>query len=187
MLHQIKEFGAYAEITGFRAVKFSDAEAFLKECRKKTRSVDLQFYDADLIATRKHLYFAVLNALQAFHNKTNVAKSLAVETMLYASAQRQIQRAIQRCGIKPQTQNMAVTIIGENLVEIQASLQKISACVKVKPDETVLEITKVKLEKIKAAFQIKDEEVKSVISGGDLEAAVVGLVVERAALLATQL
>jgi len=186
MLHQIKEFGAYAEITGFRDAKFSDAETFLKECRKKTRSIDLQFYDADLIATQEHLYFAALNALQAFNNKTNVAKSLAVETMLYASAQRQIQRAIQRCGIKPQTQNMAVTIIGENLVKIQELLKEICVHVKVKPDETVLEMTKVKLEKIKATFQIKDEEIKSVISGGDLEAAVVGLVVERAALLATQ-
>ncbi len=103
--------------------------------------------------------------------------------MLYASAQRQIQRAIQRCGIKPQTTNMAVTIIGEKPAEIHASLKEISGCVGAEPDEGVLEMTAAKLEKIKEAFQIKAEEINSVINDGDLEAAVVSLVVERVALL----
>ena len=113
MLHQIKEFGTYAEITGFQSREILGRRSLpARNTERKPALLNCNFYDADLIATRKHLYFAVLNALQAFHNKTNVAKSLAVETMLYASAQRQIQRAIQRCGIKPQTQNMAVVIIG---------------------------------------------------------------------------
>ncbi len=184
MLHHMEEFGVYAEITGFKGVNFSDAEAFLKESRKKTRlNVELQFFDASLIATQRHLYFAVLNALQAFQNKTNISKSLAVETMLYASAQRQIKRAIQRCGIKPQTTTMATTIIGENPAEIRAILEEITACVGAEPDETVLELTAAKLEKIKEVFQIKAEEIKSVLVDNDCEAAVVSLVVERVALL----
>ena len=36
MLHHIEEFGVYAEITGFKGVKFSDAEAFLKESPKES-------------------------------------------------------------------------------------------------------------------------------------------------------
>ncbi len=188
MLHHIEEFGVYVEIAGFQGVKFAAAEAFLKEHRKKSRlGVEMQFFDADLIATTRHLYFAVLNALQAFHGKTNLSKSLAVETMLYASAQRQIQRAIQRCGIKPQTRNMAVTIIGEKPSEIHALLQEISVCVGAEPDGGVLEMTAPKLEQIKEAFQIKDEEINSVMDGGGLDAAVVSLVVERVALLSTQL
>ncbi len=87
----------------------------MKANRKQTRqNVNIQFFDAELIATQEHLYFAVLNALQAFKNKTNLSKSPAMETMLYASAQRQIQKAIECCGIKPQTKNMAVAIIGED-------------------------------------------------------------------------
>ncbi len=188
MLHQIEEFGVYLEIAGFRGVKFGDTEAFLKENRKKSRlGLEMQFFDADLIATSRHLYFAVLNALQAFHGKTNISKSLAVETMLYASAQRQIQRAIQRCGIKPQTQNMAATIIGEKPAEIHALLREISRCVGAEPDEGVLEMSALKLERIEEAFQIKAEEVNSVMNGGSLDAAVVSLVVERVALLSTQL
>lgn len=147
----------------------------------------MQFFDARLVASSEHLYFAVLNALQAFENKTNISKSLAVETMLYASAQRQIKKAIQRCGIKPQTTSMAALIIGENPVEIKPVYEAIKVCVGGMPDETVLEMTRAKAEEIMGVFQIKAEEVDAVIKDGNLDAAVVSLVVERVALLATQL
>jgi len=188
MLHCIKEYGKHAEISGFKNIKFIQAEAFLRAKRKETQlSIELQFFDADLVATQQHLYFAVLNALQAFRNKTNISKSLAVEAMLYASAQRQIRKAIQRCGIKPETTSMAVVIIGENPAEIEALLEAIAVCVGAEPDETVLEMTEVKLEKIKEAFQVKAEEIKTMMKNGNRDEAVVSLVIERVALLATQL
>ena len=188
MLQYIKDYGRYVEITGFRNVRFSDAEAFLKANRKRTRSsINLQFFDADVVATREHLYFSVLNALQAFRSRTNLSKSLAVETMLYASAQRQIKRAIELSGIKPQTTSMAVTVVGEDPSEIRALLRRISRCVGGEPDETVLELTEAKLERIKEAFQIQTEEIKTVKTNKGEEEAVVSLVIERVALLATQL
>jgi tRNA threonylcarbamoyladenosine modification (KEOPS) complex Cgi121 subunit len=188
MLHCIEEYGKYAEITGFKNIKFAQAEAFLKANRKKTGlNIELQFFDAGLVATQEHLYFAVLNALQAFQDKTNISKSLAVEAMLYASAQRQIRKAIQRCGIKPETTSMAVVIIGEDPAEIETLLEAVAVCVGAEPDETVLGMSEVKLEKIKEAFQVKAEEVKTVMKNGNLDEAVVSLVVERVALLATQL
>jgi hypothetical protein len=82
---------------------------------------------------------------------------------------------------------MAMTIISKKPKEIDALLKEISDCVGTEPDETVLEITVDKLEKIRTAFQIKDEEIKSVIEDERQTDAVVSLVVERVALLATQL
>lgn len=187
MKYHIKEYDKWVEITGFRNVAFPKAEEFLKTNRKENKQiVDIQFFDADLIASQHHLYFAVLNALQSFQNKTNISKSLAMETMLYASAQRQIQKAIKRCGIKPETTNMAVVIIGES-TSILPVLGTISKCVGVQPDEKVLEMSKEKEKKIIKTFQIKDEEVKVVVKNNDVEEAVVNLVVEQVALLATQL
>jgi tRNA threonylcarbamoyladenosine modification (KEOPS) complex Cgi121 subunit len=186
-LHYLKEYAKYTEITGYRNIRFAQAEAFLKTERKKTSHADIQFYDAILIATYQHLYFAILNALQAFKNKTNISKSLSMETMLYASAQRQIQKAIQRCGIKPETTCMAVVIIGENPAQVETLLQAVTACLGVKPDERVLGMSKVKEKKIKETFQITDEELKTVIKNNKLDEALVNLVIERVALLATQL
>ncbi|MCL4429315.1 MAG: KEOPS complex subunit Cgi121 [Chloroflexi bacterium] len=187
MLQYMKEYAQYVEITGYQGVTFDKAEAFLKANRKQTRqNVDIQFFDAQLIATQEHLYFAVLNALQAFKNKTNLSKSPAMETILYASAQRQIQKAIERCGIKPQTTSMAGAIIGEDPKQIQNALQAVTKSVGSEPDESVLDLTKSKETNIKKAFEITEEELKT-LENGNGKRAIVNLVIERVALLATQL
>ena len=186
MRYEMEEFSKFIEITGYSNISFAAAEAFLKEKRKQSQTTYIQFFDADLIATNEHLYFATLNALQAFKNKTNISKSPAMEAMLYASAQRQIQKAIERSGIKPKTTNMAVLIIGDNKEQTQKALQNITVCVGKKPDEAVLEVTKKKLEIIKQAFEITKEEVNAT-QQGDKEKAIINLVIERVALLATQL
>ncbi len=187
MLRYVEEYRKYLEITGYQNVAFDKAEAFLKANRKHTQqNVDIQFFDAELIATQEHLFFAVLNALQAFKNKTNLSKSHAVETILYASAQRQIQKAIERCGIKPQTESMAVVIIGKDPTQIQNVVKAVTESVGSKPNENVLEMTKTKLTKIKKVFEITDEELK-ILNKDNRKKAVVNLVIERVALLATQL
>lgn len=187
MLHYIEEFHRYVEITGYRSVAFTKAEAFLKANRRQNRqNVDIQFFDADLIATQEHLYFAAVNALQAFQNKTNISKSLAMETMLYASAQRQIQKSIDCIGIKPESKHLAVTIIGQDPKHIEIALKELTEYLGVEPDGTVLELTDQKQEKIRKAFQITTEELKAT-TRANVDKAIVDLVVEHVALLSTQL
>ncbi|MCW4003011.1 MAG: KEOPS complex subunit Cgi121 [Candidatus Bathyarchaeota archaeon] len=186
MLCEMEEFGKFVEITGYSDISLATAEAFLKENRKQNQTTNIQFFDADLIATQEHLYFAALNALQAFKNKTNISKSPAMEAMLYASAQRQIQKAIEHCGIKPKTTNMAVLIIADTPEQTQTILQDITACVGKKPDSTVLEMTKNKQATIERAFGITEQELKTTIQEGDEAKAIVNLIIERVALLATQ-
>lgn len=188
MLHYLRDYDKYVEITGYRNVRFDGAEAFLKANRKeKKENVEVQFFDAELIASWEHLYFAVLNALQAFRNKTNLSKSAAMETMLYASAQRQIEKAIQRCGIKPETASMAVLVIGDTPTELKGMVETITRCVGSEPDEHVLELSAVKEKQIKEVYQISDEEIKTVLKNENAKEALVNLIVERVALLATQL
>ena len=186
MLQYLKEYGQYVDITGYRRVSFDRAEAFLKASRKQiVKSVDIQFFDADLIATQEHLYFAVLNALQAFKSKTNRSKSPAMETLLYASAQGQIQKAIECCGIKPKTKKMAVAIIGDDPGQIRKAVGAMSEFFCSELDETVLDLTKSKLKKIRKAFAITQEELETQKKGSE-EMAVANLVIERVALLSTQ-
>jgi tRNA threonylcarbamoyladenosine modification (KEOPS) complex Cgi121 subunit len=187
MLQYLKDYGKYVEITGYYDIEFDKIELFLKANRKETKkNVDLQFFDAQLIATQEHLYFAVLNALQAFKNKTNISKSPAMETLLYASAHRQIQKAINRAGIKPETQNMALVIVGDDPKQIETTLEAVTKSVGCEPDERVLDLTKNKEAKIKKTFEITEEELK-VLENGDQKKAIANLVIERIALLSTQL
>lgn len=186
MLQYIKEQEKYLEITGYKNIAFDKAETFLKTNRKQPKqNIDIQFFDADLIATQEHLYFAILNALQAFKSKTNLSKSLSMETLLYASAEGQIQKAIEYCGIKPHTKNMAVAIIGEDPKQMQNTIDALTKSVGSEPDSNVLEMTKTKETKIKKVFKITNEELITV-ENSNQEKAIVNIVIEQVALLATQ-
>jgi KEOPS complex subunit Cgi121 len=182
----VKEFKKNCEIVGFRDVEVNNTEAFLKKTSgDKSSEVELQFFDADLIASWQHLYFAVLNALTAFKNGNNYAKSVAMETMLYASGRRQIQKATQLLGIKPTSRNVAVLIVGGETEAVQKALTKISRRVSGKRDDSVLELSANKMERIKRVFDISEAELETVMEGDGLEKTLADLVIEHVALLAT--
>ena len=188
MLKYIEETGKYVEITGFRNVKIKDAEEFVKAARKETpQSTWIQFFDAELVATWQHLYFAVLNALLAFKNKRSISKSVSMEAMLYASAQRQIRKAIQLIGVKCESANYVVVIIGESPDSVKALLSAVSKCIGEEPDETVLEISEEKEQRIREAFGITEKELETVMEKNNGKQALVNLVIERMALLSTRL
>ena len=186
MLRHFEEFGEYAEITGFSNVKIEDAESFLKATRREQRGVAVQFFDAEFVASWQHLYFAVLNALTAFRNKLNISKNVEVEVMLYASAQRQIRKAITLVGVRRDSEDVAVVIIGENPDVVNTALSSVSKHIGSEPDPTVLELSPSKEQKIRSAFSISENELKTVVKSGAVRQALVDIVCERMALLSTQ-
>ncbi len=188
MLKQLDEEGKYVEITGFRNVQVPDAKTLLCNARGQLPvEVEVQFFDADLVATWEHLYFAVLNALVAFKTKRNVSNSVAVELMLYASAKRQINKAIDLVGVKKGSGNVAAVVMGNHAKSVEAGAEAVAKCMGKKPDETVLELNPEKVERIKRMFDVSETELKTVMTEDDVERALVDLVVERVALLSTQL
>lgn len=187
MLKYIEEFRKYVAIAGFGNVKIKDVEEFFNMVRReKPSNVEIQFFDARFVATWQHLYFAALNALTAFKNKRNISKSLAMETMLYASAQHQIRKATEILGVKPTTSEMAVLAIGEEPEAVESALQTVSKYVNAQQNFTVLELSEKKITLIQKTFEISNLELEAVMGKGGLEKALVNLVTERMALLATQ-
>jgi len=188
LLKHIEEHGKYVLITGFRDAKMVDAKAFLETVRKNQPcDSEIQLFDADLVATWQHLYFAVLNALMAFKTNRNLSNSVAVETALYASGQRQITKAIAQIGVKPHTNNVAAIILSWSAGVAEAFLEAISTALDVLPDESVLELTEGKVKRLKQVFDISELELEAVSANGYTEKALVDLIIERVALLATRL
>jgi tRNA threonylcarbamoyladenosine modification (KEOPS) complex Cgi121 subunit len=188
MIEHMAEEGQYVEITGFRNVEVKNAEELLRAVRAgKRTTVQVQFFNAGLVATWEHLYFALLNALTGFRTKRNVSKSLAVEIMLYASAQRQIRKAIEFIGVKAGCSDVAVVVIGETSGDVEASVSAASTLLDKEPDERVLELSTMKALAIRKAFMITEEELTVVTKEGDAERALVDMVIERMALLSTKL
>jgi tRNA threonylcarbamoyladenosine modification (KEOPS) complex Cgi121 subunit len=188
MLKRLEEYGKFVEISGFRRTRIGDAKAFVEAvCRKLPAGVEVQLFDAELVASWQHLYFAALNALAAFQTKRGISKSLAVETALYASAQRQIKKALDIIGVKTETKNTAVLILGDTENSVKAGLRAVAKQLGVEPDESVLDLTPAKAKRIRGAFDISETELKTVSSRSDAAQALVDAVVERVALLATRL
>ncbi len=188
MLKHLQEDGKYVEITGFRNVQIKDAEDLLRAVRDgMPADAEVQLFDADLVASWQHLYFAVLNALMAFRTGRNISKSVAVEVMLYASAQRQIKKAIELIGVKKTTANVATVVVSGKAESVKRGLAAIANCVGAEPDDTVLELSTRKIQRIRQAFAVSDLELETVATEGGAVQALVDLVVERVALLSTQL
>lgn len=187
MLKQIEEFGKYVTIAGFRYVKIKDIGEFLKKIRKeKPANVEIQFFDAKFVATWQHLYFAAINALTAFKSGENISESLAMESLLYASAQRQIRKAMKLLGVKLNSSKIAVLIFGERPELARSALSLVTKQVKAKRDDTVLKLSEEKVAGIQKIFVISDVELETVMKNDGLEKALTDLVIERMALLATQ-
>ncbi|MEM3783542.1 MAG: KEOPS complex subunit Cgi121 [Candidatus Bathyarchaeia archaeon] len=187
MIKYLEEFGKHIAIAGFRDVKIANVEALLEKAKKGvSKNTEVQFFDARFVATWQHLYFAALNALKAFKNHENISKNLAIETLLYASAQRQIRKAMELLGVKQNSKEIAVLIIGEKAGEVDSAIKAISKTVGGKRDDEVLELSREKIEKIRNIFEISSVELEAITREGAVEKALTDLVIERMALLATE-
>jgi len=73
--------------------------------------------DARSVFGRDHLESAALHAIRARDSKTMSSRSLAMETLLYASSQRQVQDAIRAAGLRPDTTTVGIVVFGGSNVD----------------------------------------------------------------------
>ena len=187
MTKKLEVFNRYVAMAGFRNVKIKDVNRFLEDVRREVKEAHVQFFDAKFIASQQHLHFAALNALRAFEKKLNISSSLAVEVLLYASAQRQIRKAVDMLGIKPDSSQVAVLVIAETKQGANTALEAVSKLISGERDDHVLEVTDEKFEGVKKLFGVSDLEIEAKLRRKGLEReALADLMIEHVALLATQ-
>ena len=186
MLKHFEEFRKYVLITGFRNIKIKNIPEFFYLIRKEITDVEFQFFDAGLIATWQHLYFAAFHALKSFNSKENISRSLPMETMLYASGQRQIRKAVEKFGIKPTSLHIAIVLISVKPANTLEALKAISKHLNRNSDETVLDLSNRKKKNIQKAFAISDIMLETMKRDGEpLGKVLINLVIEKMAILAT--
>ncbi|VVB84511.1 Regulatory protein Cgi121 [uncultured archaeon] len=147
-----------------------DVEGFLDKIKKisKEKNITIQALDADKLAGKEHIRFAVEKAMNSFKAGTNIANDLAKEIMLYTAGTRQISKAM-RLGIHKGENNIALVAVGEET--------DLSAFNEIKPGQ-VIEYNESKREAIMKVFNITREEIEAVE-----EEKISELVLERVALV----
>jgi KEOPS complex subunit Cgi121 len=183
----LEEFDTYLTIGGFRDVKIRDADKFFQALKNEANETHVQILDASLIAGYEHLQFAVLNALSALAGHVGISSNLAIEIILYASAQRQIKKAFRLIGVQSNTRKVAVVILARTKEQASRRLKALSRLVGGQRDDQVIDLTQDKLEGIKKLFGISSVELESQAKRRWSERqALIDLVIEHMALLVTQ-
>ncbi|RJS84143.1 hypothetical protein CW702_02860 [Candidatus Bathyarchaeota archaeon] len=179
--------GKNVVIAGFKSVKVENVEEMIGEIQRRTKGLGYaQLLNAQLIAGMEHLYFAVMNAITAFKGGYNISRNLAVEVLLYSSAQHQISKAVNLMGIKPGIQDIAVVAIAESYADALRILRIVEDVLPGERDDHVLELTKEKTGNIIRTFGISRCEINAASRGLNEEETVKNLVIERMALLPAQ-
>jgi len=179
------EGGRAISVLGFRDVRIDDVDGFLKKVKASIHPATFQMVDATRVAGKPHLFFAFLNAQRSFEQGRAISETLEMETLLYASGNRQISRAIATLGIKPQTSSIAAMIFASSEEEVKEAEEKLINLVSGVRDDSVLDVEeRGKIEDLMEAFGVTELEVKTMTGSGiTMSEALTWLIVERVSLL----
>lgn len=122
--------------------KIQDINSFLKKIITLSSRYDMviQVVNADFVYGKDHLFSAVEHTIRSFKNRMNSLNSLSLEMLLYASGERQIQKAIEKIGIKKRNQKIAFILIKENNRKISDDeVEHVLSSLNLKRDDKVLE------------------------------------------------
>ena len=126
----------------------------LKDFLKKLNSLDctIVFIDANYVISKDQVEFAVKKAIKAWNEGRRVAKTLAMEILLYVAARRQISDAIE-VGLK-EGKNEVVAVVLDDCVD---KLKELGF-----EEQPVLRLDKEKIERVKKFYEISDVELEIV-------------------------
>lgn len=174
-------------ILGLENVTVKNPNFLFETLKQSFAGVIFQIFDAEKVAGKAHIKFAVLNALKAFKIGKNISKNLPVEVMLYVSGQRQIEKALKMVGISSKTKNLILIVFKVSSEIAFKVLDEVCRLVGGKINDRVIEVNCKKIETIKRTFEISNIEIETqMFDNITLEEAIEKLVIERVALLATQ-
>jgi tRNA threonylcarbamoyladenosine modification (KEOPS) complex Cgi121 subunit len=176
--YPITDSKLYVTITAAENTSIEDINKTLSKLDKQVGDTIYQLFDADKIADKNHLYYAATNANYAMENGNNISNKLAVETLLYASTQNQISKAIQLIGVNKKTKRIAVLVISET--ENDTIAEQIVGMLGDQNDE-VLRLTQEKYEALMKLYEITETAIETV--GCDRYKALTSLITEKSTLI----
>lgn len=151
-----------------------------------TDSLTVQLLNGLLIADDTHLLSAAQNALNALNGKYMLSRSLDVEIIVYASAQRQIGRALEDIGVHNGLENLAVVVIAKDRKTVKQTLDKITKKVG-QEFSNPFEPNRERFDRVKKHFKIGETEIGVFTDSDDileLQKALSRCVVSRVSLVA---
>ncbi len=129
-------------------------------------SLTVQLLNGKLVADETHLLSAVQNAVNAKNGGYMLSRSLDVEIIVYASAQKQIGRAFDTLGVSDGLNEVAVTVVGTNIDSVKEVVRDLIDKI---GNETIpsFAATNERIDRIKDHYQITDKELETIADSDD--------------------
>lgn len=171
-------------ISGF-ATRPTDFDVILRGVQQRYSDVSVQFVDLDKVPGSRYLFLATLNALKSFRSNQPISKTLGMEILLYASASRQIAEAIRLVGMTPETERIAVLLVGQSEEEVSGAADVLRRMLNQTNDDALVDAwSTVRIENVLTLFRITSKELKATLRKNEARTqAVERLAIERSAML----
>ncbi len=105
-------------------VEIEDVKMFIRDLASVASDyhVTVQAVNADAVAGRCHVEFAVDKAVESFKLGRNLARDLGMEIMLYLRGRRQIEKALE-IGVRPGLNRVAFIIFGDEAEKARPAVE----------------------------------------------------------------
>ena len=187
MIFELPENGLHAWISAFDAGTQTPEDIF-RMATERYPDVSVQLVDLDKVPGQRYLKLATVNAARSFYSKQPIAKTLAMELLLYISAEKQIVRALKRIGITAETRRIGAVALGANREHVSAAANFLAVTLgQENRDQFLDEWSRRRIENVRSSYDIGERELKAVIQENEAEhVAIERLAVERSAMLAAR-
>jgi len=187
VVFELPEEGLHAWISAFNTRPATPQDLF-RTIGEKYPRVSIQLVDLDRVPGQRYLKLATVNAVKSFRSKQPIARTPAMELLLYISAEKQIVRALKRVGVTAETRRVATLAVGAPAEEVLAVAEFLAATLgRDSEDELLDEWPPQRIENVRSSFDIGEKELEAIIQENETEAAVIErLAVERSAMLAAR-
>jgi len=187
VIFELSETGMHAWISAFNTSPPSLEELF-RSAAEKCPEVSIQLVDLDRVPGQRYLKLATVNATKSFHSKQPIAKTLAMELLLYISAEKQIVKALKRVGITAETRRTAALAVGEHRDHVLAAANFLAGRLGQDSEDRLLDDwPRQRIMNVRSGFDIGEEELGAIVRKDETEPMTVErLAVERSAMLAAR-
>ncbi len=144
-------------------------DALVKLASEKDEGIyAIQFLDSSLIVSIGHLLSAAQNAVNAWKGDYMLTRGLDAEILVYASAQRQISRAIDNLGIRDGLQSIALVVVGGSKKDVRNMISKIVTNVG-EEVKTAFVPDRERLERIMHHYGVNEKEIKALTDSDEID------------------
>lgn len=163
LVEVVGDFGKRHVLVAGGFIEISDVEEIIEKVREVDEKYGTisQIFDAKTIAGKNHIHHASKLALESLENGRAFAKSSSIELTCWVAGMRQINKSLERVGVKEDSNEIAIVTIGEKKVEANEAQDELIQDMGVEKNEQVLEVDEEKKENLMEIYSISEKQLEN--------------------------